>query len=423
MNLRLDHLLDALRDDPAAVLARIDADPLLVKRVAAGGLVLANAGPLLFTPAEPHQLYAKGVVYRREPYAVVSLPLVKIYNLGERSVSVADVAGLAAEPDAKLHFLRKFDGTLIQRFQHAGRVYLTTRGMIEGAAAGGPPDDESGERQGNFDYLGSARRLAAARYPALLEARPELEGVSLVFEFLHPRTRVITDYGGREDLVLLAAFDRGEWRYRTYAEVLELASMLGLTPVDALTPAGDGLAEQLDSLLRSLAGTDEEGAVVVVEHGHRVVYRVKVKSPDYLRVLKLVVTCTYGRVVEMFDAHPEWSGWPPFEAHLRELGRERVPEEVLGFYREHYEAFAAYLADCETLRARAAAEADGILRDVGDAEDRKAARKAFAARAMARPLSPLLFAAFDGRLSVKGVRALVKTPAEARAAVERPGVQ
>src|SRR5437868_11169406 len=118
MNLRLDHLLEDLRANGGAILRAIDADPLLVKRQS-GSLVLANASALLFTPQLPHQLFAKGIVYRREPFEVVSLPLVKIYNLGERLVSLGDLAGIAAgDGNARLHFLRKLDGTLLQRFQH-----------------------------------------------------------------------------------------------------------------------------------------------------------------------------------------------------------------------------------------------------------------------------------------------------------------
>ncbi|MDB5312931.1 MAG: hypothetical protein JWO38_7133 [Gemmataceae bacterium] len=420
MNLRLDHLLDALRSDPADILRRIDADPLLVKRHS-GDLVLANAGPLLFTPQEPHQLYAKGIVYRRDPFALASLALVKIYNLGERAVSVHDIAGLADEPGgARLHFLHKLDGTLIQRFQHAGRVYFTTRGMIEGAApTAGPQDEDAPARAGNFDFLGTARRLADELYPALVEPRPEFEGLILLFEFLHPETRVITNYGDRQDLVLLAAFDRAECRYRTYTEVREIAREYQLTAVDEFTPAGDTLAGQIDGLLATIAGTDQEGTVIAIEHGSRVVYRVKVKSPDYLRVLKLVVTCTYGRVVEMIDAHPEWTSWSDMEAHLRGLGRDQVPEEVLGFYREHHDAVAAYLADCDRLRAWAAGVAAGLLKEVqpADAVDRRVVRKAFAARAVNRPHPGLLFAALDGRLDRAAVRHVVRTPDEAREAV------
>jgi hypothetical protein len=419
MNLRLDHLLEELRTSGPDILRRIDADPLLVRK-ASGELMLANAGPLLFTPQEPHQLYAKGIVYRRDPFEVVSLPLVKIYNLGERDVSAHDLAGLAAGPgNTRLHFLRKLDGTLLQRFQHAGRVYFTTRGMIEGAATPGVQDEDAPERTRNFDFLGTARRLAERLYPVLCEPRPELDRLTLVFEFIHPETRVITNYGDRQDLVLLTAFDRDDWRYRTFAEVKELAHAHGLAVVDEFTPPGPDLAGQIDSLLASIAGTDQEGTVITIEHGHRVTYRVKVKSPDYLRVLKLVVTCTYPRAVEMIDAHPEWRGWPEMEAHLKAQGNEQVPEEVLGFWREHYDAFAAYLADCERLRAWAAAAAEELLREVRslDLTEPRALRKAFAARAVAMPHRALLFAAFDGRLDVPAVRLYCRDPDEAREAV------
>ena len=37
----------------------------------------------------------------------MSLPLVKIYNVGEREVTVADLARLGSEPDTRLRFLRR----------------------------------------------------------------------------------------------------------------------------------------------------------------------------------------------------------------------------------------------------------------------------------------------------------------------------
>ncbi|MGH7223741.1 MAG: hypothetical protein ACRELF_10970, partial [Gemmataceae bacterium] len=132
MELRLDHLLHMLREDPTAILEAIDRDPLLLKRQS-GPLVLANASQALYTPQQEHQLFAKGIVYRRDPYRVVSLPFVKIYNLGERNVTLADLVALTDEPKVRLRFLRKIDGSLIQVFRHEGRIWFTTRGMIEGA--------------------------------------------------------------------------------------------------------------------------------------------------------------------------------------------------------------------------------------------------------------------------------------------------
>src|SRR5437660_5438583 len=105
MELRLDRLLTDLRERAAEILAAIDADELLLKRVS-GGLVLANASKALFTPERQHQLYAKGIVYRRDPYRLVSLPLIKIYNLGERGVTVDDLATLNAA-GVRTRFLRK----------------------------------------------------------------------------------------------------------------------------------------------------------------------------------------------------------------------------------------------------------------------------------------------------------------------------
>jgi len=45
--------------------------------------------------------------------------------------------------------------------------------------------------------------------------------------------------------------------------------------------------------------------------------------------------------------------------------------------------------------------------------DERVLRKAFAERVVGRPLSPLLFAAFGGKLTLETVRGVVKTPEEA----------
>lgn len=421
MELRIDRLLAALRHDSTAILAAIDRDPLLVKRESCG-LVLANASKMLWTPQELHQLFAKGIVYRRDPYRLVSLPLVKIFNLGERAVSVEDLdtlVSLTTSAAPRIHFLRKWDGTMVQRFEMDGRVWFGTRGMLEGvvltADEGG--DDDDGARRTHFDYLGSARRLAAAKYPALLETATTLERFTLVLELIHPAARVITDYRGLEELVLLAAFDRERMRYVPYREVAALAEEFRLTAVDAFAPEGGSLAEQIDRLLVTLTGTDQEGTVLTIEHGDEVIYRVKIKSPDYLRLLKLLVNCTYADTVALLDAFPSLPTWPEFETFLRAKGSDAVPEEVLSTYREHYERFAAYVCDCERLRERARRDCTTIRTELAGSNsgDSRALRKAFALRVQSLPHRALLFAALDGRLDLQKVRACVPEPDTARA--------
>jgi hypothetical protein len=418
MELRLDRLLALLREDTAGLLARIDADPLLTKRTN-GDLVLANASKALFTPVEPHQMFAKGVVYRRDPFRLVSLPLVKIFNLGEREVTAADIAAMTDEAGhTGVHFLRKMDGTLIQRFQDGGRVYFTTRGVLEGVRYTGAQDEDAPGRLSHFDFLGETRAVAARHYPQLLDVVPEWDRFTLLFEFLHPETRVVTDYGDRRDLVLIAAFDRANFRDLPYRELTAFAERHRLTAVGDYVLHGHGLAERIDDLRARLLGTDEEGTVLTVEHGDEIAYRVKVKSADYLRMLKLMVSCTYPRTAEMLDARPEWTTWEPFEAFLKSQGNESVPEEVLTEYRTHQETHLAYLRDCERLKAWAEGEAARIRGTLPDADER-ATRKAFAEVVKAHPAKPLLFTAFGGKLTLRSARDFAPSPDAARAATEK----
>jgi hypothetical protein len=413
MELRLDRLLHKLRENPPAILEAIDRDPLLLKRES-GSLVLANASQALYTPQQEHQLYAKGIVYQRNPYRLVSLPLIKIYNLGERDVTLAELTALLSEPNVRLRFPRKIDGSLIQTFRHDDRVYFTTRGAIEGSSW-----RSSREEGDEFDYLGTARRLAAERYPRLLDDAALLDGRTLSFELIHPLAKKVTNYGERADLILLASLDLRRLAYAPYPQVATLAAHHGLTVVDALSPSGTTPAEQIDSLLNGLAGTDEEGSVLHFENDDQVIYRVKVKSPDYLRLMRTMAECTYDNLAALMDDNPGLKSWEEVQTVLRARGREEMPEEILVLYRPHYERFLAYLADCERLRQWATQTHDELERQLGGCagKDAKVYRKSFAALAKDYPHANLLFAALDGRLEGERMRRLIRDPDEARQAL------
>lgn len=421
MELRLDRLLAELREYPESILAAIDSDPFLIKRTS-GDLVLANASQELYTPTAQHQLYAKGIVYRRNPYRLVSLPLVKIYNLGERDVTAVQLTALADEPGIRLRFLRKLDGSLIQAFRHDGQVWFTTRGMLEGARWRFDEQDE--DRTPDFDYLGTARAMALSQCPQILDNPDIMEGKTLLFELIHPKSRKVTNYGDRADMTLLSVFDHSRFAYLGYEEMQALASRHGIAFVDALSPGGADLGEQIDSLLASLAGTDEEGSVVTFETGGEVIYRVKIKSPEYLQLMRLMAFCTYDRTVEMIDADPTIQSWDALKAALQNQGRDRVPEEVLLFYREHWDRFQAYLADLARLRAWAEAAREEIDAAIGGRASKEPGeyRRAFAREATKRAHSGLIFSALDGKLDTSRLRKSVRTPAEAREMIRALGL-
>jgi len=414
MNLRIDELLAELQSRMVEVLQSIDRDELLTKKEH-NGVILANASKVLFSPTETHQLLAKGIVYRRNPWRLVSLPLIKIFNLNEREfINLQTLTGLIqsapTDRECRLHFLRKYDGTMIQRFQEFGQIRFTTRGTIEGLT--------SREQEAGFDYLGSARQIARERYPALLEDRQEFESLSMVFELIHPESRVITDYGERRDLLLLAVMDRSAFRYLPFDELRQFAERHGLAVVDAFTPIGVTLGEQIDSMLSSIAGTDQEGAVLTLEFGHEVVFRAKVKSPDYLQLLRLMVNCTYAATAELLKQHPEIETWEAFEPFLRSRGTETVPEELIEAYRSHFIAYRQYLVDCEKVLRWAKGRFDEVQRDLGSlVADVRGYRKLFATNVQTIPHNMLLFAALDDKLTLEKVCKLASTPDEIRASL------
>jgi len=415
MELRLDHLLSLLRHQPEAVLRAIDQDPLLLKKESSG-LVLANASQRLYTPQAEHQLFAKGIVYRREPYRLVSLPLIKIYNVGEREVTVAQLTDLAAQDGAQLRFLRKVDGSLVQVFRADGRAWFTTRGMIEGARQ---RPEASEEDDNSFDYLAATRRLAAERYPALLTSPDLLDGRTLIFELIHPGVRKVTQYGERADLILLAAFDQHRLAYLTYPDLQALGTAHGLQTVDALSPRGMTLAEQIDDLLKSLAGTDQEGSVVNFERGSEVIYRVKVKSPDYLHLMRVMAECTYDRTVTLLEANPQLVSWQQLEAFLKDQGRDKVPEEIIEYYKPYFQRYRTYLEECERLLQWAQRVHQDLEAVLGSRQNKDQAgyRKSFAALAGRYPFANLIFAALDGRLDLDRVRKTTRNPEEASQAL------
>src|SRR5262249_26133463 len=125
---------------------------------------------------------------------------------------------------------------------------------------------------------------------------------------------------------------------------------------------------------------------------------------------------TYERTVAFLDDNPGLQTWDDFADFLRARGKEEVPEEVLEYYRPHYERHQAYLRDCEAVRHWAETAFRTLQGKLGTstASDPRAFRKLFASLAVQESCSTLLFAALDDNLTLARVRAYLRTPEEAR---------
>lgn len=363
--LDLSVLLGRLCAHTQEILRLIDEDPQLKKREREDGLIIANSGPTLFEPQLEYQLYAKGIVYRREPeYALVSLPLVKMFNHGMREHSDATSRALEQTPGVRFVFPEKLDGTMIQLFEDRGQVWLTTRSILEGNEL---PEETA--------YVGLARELLGELYPQLLD--PTLvAGKSLTFEMIHPRTRQVTNYGAQRRLVLLAIFERDTCRYQTLNEIKQFGEANDIEVARALIE-DDDFHRGVDRL-RELLEQDPsvpEGSIVCFERDGQVVHRVKVKTEEYLRHFSMRYKISTRVVTEYLWDKPHLHTW---EAYLGHLIEEKMSEEELeAFYREHFDAFLSWKCDVEARHEAILALHAHFCAQQGDCPDDPEAQKAW----------------------------------------------
>ena len=183
-----------------------------------------------------------------------------------------------ADPDAPpvpegtpMAVTEKLDGSLGIAYHHPdGGIRLATRGSLSSV--------QSVE----------GTRIWRERYGHVLFG----EGVTPLFEIIYPDNRVVVDYGGMRDLVLLAVIDIG-----TGAD-LPLGSLDWPGPVAAIHEVGS-FAELADHVAGS-AESAREGYVVRFDMGRdRPHVRFKFKFPEYVVAHRIVTGLTSLRVWEV----------------------------------------------------------------------------------------------------------------------------
>lgn len=380
-NLRLDHLLARLPEH----LEAIEADPLL-KHCESNGLRIYNCRKKLYTPLEEHQLLAKGIVLAGSPPRLVSLPYIKMYNPHERPEVMTLALDLWEDPDITVNFAEKLDGTMVQTFVHDGKVIITTRGMIEG----GPKADAD-----CFDYLGKSRAFFEANHPKVLNAMGH-QGMTLLWEYIHPDSRVVTDYGGIESMTLTGAYLRDGTFVGSYADHLMVGGLgfvFGVPSVDCWELHGSTLQARMKSLADRIAGTDKEGCVISFEENGEVIHRVKCKGADYIRLMRLMAHCTYKATRAHLEANPQISTWAKFRAFLLDQGNDAVPEEILDTYKEHWVRYIKCTWVCSHIAE--------YVRGIGLEVDWKASsRKEYAlwVKTLPQPLHALFFSVLSKKV-------------------------
>lgn len=249
----------------------------------------------------------------------------------------------------------KFDGSLGICFKHNGRVQFATRGSFTSEQA-------RWAMQYWHSFFGSDDSMIPL-------------GTTLLFEIIYPDNRIVIDYEGQEDLVLLAIRhnDTGEY-FDYFPNLVKFAHHIGLTLVPFRS------FNNPEAILSDAGGLppNKEGYVAQFTDGSWF----KFKGDEYVTLHRLISTLSYKNTLIAIQKN----GLEEFLAN--------IPDE---FHRE----VKGWASEIETrvndIRSFVIGVYQGYDFDMSMPEKRQ--RKKFAAWAMDewRHISGYLFALLDGK--------------------------
>jgi RNA ligase len=167
------------------------------------------------------------------------------------------------KPTADFVVEEKLDGSLIIAFWHEDEWIVASRGSFVSSQA---------------DH---ARTLLAPRFADMNKQ------LAYSFEVIYPENRIVVDYGRRDDIILLAAYDT-----------------LGREHVDAMIPGVTKVATFHFTdykSIKELNWANSEGFVARFSNGERV----KIKFQSYLELHRIVTNINCQTVWELFCKNPE----------------------------------------------------------------------------------------------------------------------
>lgn len=334
---------------PETPLARL-FDPSALATALAEGQVRAQRHPELpltiynYTEAASYAgawtavtLACRGLIVDDVSGAVVARPYPKFFNHDQ-----PEAPGLRL--DASVTVTDKADGSL-------GVTYPT-------------PDGYAVATRGSFssDQARHATELLRTRYPGFVPPA----GHTVLVEIIYPGNRIVLDYGGLDDLVLLGAVEIGTGRSHGPAAVPDWPGpVVGQLPYRTLAEA--------------LAAPPRENREGLVVHWPDTDQRVKIKYADYVRLHRLV----FG-----LNARTVW------EIMVNGGSLTALVEPLPDEFRAWAETVAAGLT--ATVEARAA-EIEAAYGEIVAGLPHGWTRRDFAGRALAHPERAALFLRLDGR--------------------------
>lgn len=203
-------------------------------------------------------LNSRGVIFNRKTGEVIAQPFPKFFNLNQRR----DTQERNLPWRNGFRIFRKEDGWLGILYRYDGQYRIATRGSFKSVGA-----------------------LWATEYLKQYDLTGLSDEVTLLFELICPATHIVVDYGTREDLVLLAAYNRHTGEEYSWEQLEECSREFGFTLVESYDQNWLGYCR---GQIKTASGTELEGFVIRFNNG----FRIKIKSEDYFRRSDLLMHLT-----------------------------------------------------------------------------------------------------------------------------------
>lgn len=239
-----------------------------------------------------------------DDFNIIARPWKKFFNLGQ--------VNLPIQFDDPVEVMDKADGSLGILYPTPWGSDIATRGSFESEQAIHATD------------------LLRKKYPAIADT--QFTDYTYLFEIVYPENRIVLNYDGMDDLILLGAVEN---KTGYYMSPLVAQAMLGWTgPVVEVY--------QHKSISDALGHMGREGKEGYVIRSHN--FMVKLKEPDYLELHRLVTNLSAKNVWDMLRQGKSVSEIVsdfPDEFHsmvegyakpLREKFVERTDEILTGYF-------------------------------------------------------------------------------------------
>lgn len=348
-------------------------DPVTVAEAVTDGLIRAQPHPRLpltiynYTEAcqysgawSPVTLACRGLIVD-DSGRILARPLAKFFNHSEAQAPVLD-------PVAAVTVTDKADGSLGIVYHDGSGFAVATRGSFASEQAVHATD------------------LLRTRYASFVPP----EGLTVLVEIIYPGNRIVVDYRGLDDLVLLGA--------------VEIATGRSYGP--SAVPGWPGPVVETfgyTTLAEALAAPPRDGREGLVVHFTEADQRVKIKYADYVRLHRLVTGLTVRTVWEVLVSGGDL-----------DVLLEPLPDEFHWWARG---VVADLTAEVDARAARVEADYARIVAGLPAGWG----RKEFALAAVRSPHRGELFQRLDGRDYRPGLWQRVRPPADRPAVVGAEG--